>query len=97
MSEGSDKILEILVLGHKLRLRATDEEHYVRDVIRYFESKFEETKLRSPNASELVLLILTGLNIVDELFREQKKVKNQNEELEKKAKDLDIQLNKIGL
>jgi cell division protein ZapA len=69
--------VEVVILGQKYTIKGDAPEEYIRKLASYVDTRLKEVNSSVPNAMPVKALILTSLNIADELFRmktEQEKV-----------------------
>jgi cell division protein ZapA len=69
--------VEVIILGQKYTIKGDAPEEYIRKLASYVDSRLKEVNSSVPNVMPVKALILTSLNIADELFRmktEQEKV-----------------------
>ena len=62
--------VEVTILGTKYLIRSEDDEAYIRELAGYVNYKLEEFVAGRSGVPLQRLVILTALNIADELFRE---------------------------
>lgn len=80
MAESHKTSIPVKILNVDLRIKTDESEDYVRDVVRYVESKINEVIDTMSTSSPIKMAILAALNITDELFREKHKL---NEKLQR--------------
>ncbi len=68
--------LKVQMFGTSLTIQANEDIEHLQKIVHYLEETIKEVKLKLPNADPLKLIIISALNIVDELF----KAKNKNRE-----------------
>jgi len=69
--------VEVVILGQKYTIKGDAPEEYIRKLASYVDTRVKEVNSSVPNVMPVKALILTSLNIADELFRmktEQEKV-----------------------
>jgi cell division protein ZapA len=69
--------VEVIILGQKYTIKGDASEEYIRKLASYVDTRLKEVNSSVPNVMPVKALILTSLNIADELFRmktEQEKV-----------------------
>jgi len=69
--------VEVVILGQKYTIKGDAPEEYIRKLASYVDTRVKEVNSSAPNVMPVKALILTSLNIADELFRmktEQEKV-----------------------
>lgn len=69
--------VDIVILGQKYTIKGDAPEEYIRKLASYVDTRLKEVNSSLPNVMPVKALILTSLNIADELFRikiEQEKV-----------------------
>jgi cell division protein ZapA (FtsZ GTPase activity inhibitor) len=64
-----EEILHIRLLGTTLSIKSGTHPEYIKKVIRYYQTKLQETESISPLSDPVKLSILTSFNIIDELFK----------------------------
>ena len=72
----------VQLLGESFRIRGGSQEE-VEEIARFVEGKIEEIRTRNAALPLRSLLVLTGLNIAEELYRERK----EHEELKRSVED----------
>ncbi len=65
--------LKVDMLGTSFHIRANEDSAYLRAVLDYLREKVDEVKAEVGVADPLKIALLAGLNLVDELFKEQQK------------------------
>jgi cell division protein ZapA len=75
--------VEVYILGQKYTIKGDAPEEYIRKLASYVDAKLKEVNSSLPNMMPVKALILTSLNISDELFR----LKNEQEILAKVIED----------
>lgn len=81
----------VQLLGESFRIRGGSQEE-VEDLARFVEGKIEEIRSRNTALPLRSLLLLTGLNIAEELFRERKEHANLERSIEDQARRLRMSL-----
>ncbi len=81
----------VRLLGESFRIRGGSQEE-VEGLARYVEEKIEEIRSRNTALPLRSLLILTGLNIAEELFRERKEREDLARAVEEQARRLRVKL-----
>lgn len=81
----SSNIFEITILGQKIKIATDSDEEHIKTVVDFIEKKFEEVKGSIKGISTQSLLIMTLLNIADELIKLRKN----------RAKELDSVISKM--
>jgi len=61
--------VEVVILGQKYTIKGEAPEEYIRKLASYVDTKVKEVNNSIPNVMPVKALILTSLNIADELFR----------------------------
>lgn len=74
----------VQVAGQKIRLRGTEDETYIKSVAAYVEEKVEELQNKYPSLSTNNCMVMSALNIADELFQ-----------LRQQYADLDHRINEL--
>jgi cell division protein ZapA len=75
--------VEVYILGQKYTIKGDAPEEYIRKLAFYVDEKLREVNSSLPNMMPVKALILTSLNIADELFR----LKNEEEKLAQVIED----------
>ena len=75
--------VEVYILGQKYTIKGDAPEEYIRKLASYVDAKLKEVNSSLPNMMPVKALILTSLNIADELFR----LRNEQEKLAKVIED----------
>jgi len=75
--------VEVYILGQKYTIKGDAPEEYIRKLASYVDEKLREVNSSLPNMMPVKALILTSLNIADELFR----LKNEQEKLAQVIED----------
>lgn len=65
--------LKVDMLGTSFHIRANEDSAYLRGVLDYLREKVDEVRSEVGAADPLKIALLTGLNLVDELFKERHK------------------------
>ena len=75
--------VEVIILGQKYTIKGDAPEEYIRKLASYVDTRLKEVNSSIPNVMPVKALILTSLNLADELFR----IKNEQEKLTKVIED----------
>ena len=75
--------VEVIILGQKYTIKGDAPEEYIRNLASYVDIKLKEVNSSIPNMMPVKALILTSLNLADEIFR----MKNEQEKLTKVIED----------
>jgi cell division protein ZapA len=75
--------VEVIILGQKYTIKGDAPEEYIRKLASYVDTRLKEVNSSVPNVMPVKALILTSLNLADELFR----IKNEQEKLTKVIED----------
>ena len=75
--------VEVIILGQKYTIKGDAPEEYIKNLASYVDARLKEVNSSVPNVMPVKALILTSLNIADELFR----LKTQQEKLTKVIED----------
>ena len=75
--------VEVIILGQKYTIKGDAPEEYIRNLASYVDIKLQEVNSSIPNVMPVKALILTSLNLADEIFR----MKNEQEKLTKVIED----------
>ncbi len=94
MAESHKTSIPIKILNVDLKIKTDESEDYLRDVVRYVESKINEVIDTMSTSSPIKMAILAALNITDELFREKQKTNERLQRLcdliSQETDDLDL-------
>ncbi len=71
--------VEVQILGQSYSIKTDADEAHIRALAMYLDKKLKEIYSTSPNINPLKALIISALNITDELF----KIKMEQENLDK--------------
>ena len=74
-----DNKLKIDVLGTSFVIKSNENRKYLESIVSFYKLKINEARTTLPTNDPLKLSILTGLNIVDELFKQKKNNPSMNE------------------
>jgi len=75
--------VEVIILGQKYTIKGDAPEEYIKNLASYVDKRLKEVNSSVPNVMPVKALILTSLNIADELFR----LKTEQEKLAKVIED----------
>jgi cell division protein ZapA len=75
--------VEVIILGQKYTIKGDAPEEYIRKLASYVDTRLKEVNSSVPNVMPVKALILTSLNLADELFR----IRNEQEKLTKVIED----------
>lgn len=75
--------VEVIILGQKYTIKGDAPEEYIRKLATYVDTKLKEVNSSIPNVMPVKALILTSLNLADELFR----IKTEQEKLTRVIED----------
>jgi cell division protein ZapA len=75
--------VEVIILGQKYTIKGDAPEEYIRKLASYVDTKLKEVNSSIPNVMPVKALILTSLNLADELFR----IKTEQEKLTRVIED----------
>jgi cell division protein ZapA len=75
--------VEVVILGQKYTIKGDAPEEYIRKLASYVDTRLKEVNSSVPNVMPVKALILTSLNIADELFR----MKTEQERVTKVIED----------
>ncbi len=64
-----ERVIRVEILGQRYAIRSALDEHYVNELAAYVAEKLRAASDATPNSDILRLVILTALNLADELFR----------------------------
>jgi cell division protein ZapA len=85
---GTERLVEIKILGQTYTVKTDAEEDYIHEVARYVNEKMDEVLKKTKSVSTLNVAILTALNIADDLLKEKEKRRGLLQAVEIKSKDL---------
>lgn len=71
-----NKVFEINVLGYRLTISTDKDEEYVKELSSYLAKRIKEMKKGSKAVSNMDLLILTSLSLVDEIMEKEKNLES---------------------
>jgi cell division protein ZapA len=83
-----ERVVEIKVFGQIFSVKTDAEEAHIQAVAQYVNEKMEEVLKKTRSVSTLNVVILTALNIADDLLKEREQRKALLKEVEIKSKDL---------
>jgi len=75
--------VDVIILGQKYTIKGEAPEEYIKNLASYVDTRLKEVNSSVPNVMPVKALILTSLNIADELFR----LKTEQEKLTKVIED----------
>ncbi|MGC8926748.1 MAG: cell division protein ZapA [Myxococcota bacterium] len=82
---GTSNIFDITVLGQKLKIATDSDAEHINTVVNFVEKKFDEAKNSIKGINTQSLLIMTLLNVADELIKLRKN----------KAQEIDNMISKM--
>ncbi len=82
------KPVEVDVYGHKLALRPTGDETYVRELARYVDGQMQTIAQGLAQSTPVTVAILAAMNIADQLFQQERRRREGEEEIERRATGL---------
>ncbi len=74
-----DNKLKIDVLGTSFKIKSNENIEYLESIVSFYKLKIKEARNTFSTSDPLKLSILTGLNIVDELFKQKSNNPSINE------------------
>ncbi|OGW51999.1 MAG: hypothetical protein A2Y81_10190 [Nitrospirae bacterium RBG_13_43_8] len=77
--------VEVVILGQKYTIKGDATEEYIRKLASYVDTRLKEVNSSVPNVMPVKALILTSLNIADELFRMKTEQEKATKVIEDKA------------
>ena len=93
MSDGS--VISVEIHGLRYPIRSTLDPEYVARLAAYVDEKIRAAAEATPTSDSLRLVVLTALNIADELFRYRDVTDARNGELAERAGELERLLDRI--
>lgn len=74
----------IELFGRKIPIKTLDTEEHIRELVQYIESKMEEID-PDGRLPEMTVAILTMLNLGDDLFKEQQRLRDVRDKVQRKS------------
>lgn len=82
------KLVEVEIYGKKYRVKAENDESYIREVALFVDRKMKEVGKRAKTSPMLDLAILTAVNITHEYLQSRKEHKQRELFIDRKTRDL---------
>jgi cell division protein ZapA len=82
------KLVEVTIANSQFTIKTDADEAYIQGIARYLNGKIEEVQKKTKSVSTLNVIILSALNIADDLFREKNKERKYIKEVEDRSKSL---------
>lgn len=82
------KLVEVTIANSQFTIKTDADEAYIQDIARYLNGKIEEVQKKTKSVSTLNVIILSALNIADDLFRERNKERKYIRDVEDRSKNL---------
>ncbi len=80
--------MEVTIANSQFTIKTDADEAYIQDIARYLNGKIEEVQKKTKSVSTLNVIILSALNIADDLFRERNKERKYIRDVEDRSKNL---------
>ena len=84
----TDSVVEVQILGRKIRLAHDGNEEYVREIAEYVNDKMEKIQAEAKSTTTLNVAILTALDVADDFFKQVGRHREICEKLDKGCIDL---------
>ena len=85
-------VINIKILGEDYPIKATTDEKYLKNIVRFVDGKMTEVKRTLNIRDDKRVAILASLNIADDLFKQKRIYEQLVIELEERIKTLDTSL-----
>lgn len=82
------RLVEVTIANSQYTIKTDADEAYIQTIAKYLNSKIEEIQKKTKSVSTLNVIILSALNIADDLFRERNKERKYLKEIEGRSKKL---------
>jgi cell division protein ZapA (FtsZ GTPase activity inhibitor) len=77
-----DNKLQIDLLGISFKIKSNENKEYLENIVKIYKKRIEEAKKQFATTDSLKLSILTGLNLIDELYKQKNSYPSVNEYME---------------
>lgn len=74
-----DNKLQINLLGISFKIKSNENKEYLENIVNFYKQKIQEARTQFSTNDSLKLSILTGLNLIDELFKQKNNNPSVNE------------------
>jgi len=89
MGENKKNVVDVIINGIKISMISEENKEYLHEIADYINKKTDELdKNKKGGSSSQLMKLIVSVNIADELFRERKKIKDLEYELEKYIAEL---------
>ncbi len=82
------KLVEVTICNSQYTIKTDADEAYIQTIAKYLNSRIEEIQKKTKSVSTLNVIILSALNIADDLFRERNRKRTYLEEIEDRSRNL---------
>ncbi len=82
------KPIEVDVYGHKLALQPTGDEGYARELALYVDGHMQNVARGLTKSAPATVAILAAMNIADQLFQQERRRREGEAEIERRAEGL---------
>jgi cell division protein ZapA len=83
-----EQLVEVEIYGQKYKLKADNDESYIREIASYVDKKMRHIGKRASTGQLSKLAILTAINITHEYLQSKKESRQRELSIERKTKDL---------
>ncbi len=80
--------MEVTIGNSQYTIKTDADETYIQTLARYLNSRIEEVEKKTKSVSTLNVIILSALNIADDLFRERSKERRYLKDIENRSRNL---------
>lgn len=87
--------VEVYILGQKYTIKGEEDPEYIKHLADFVDAKLKEVCANTPNLTPLKAVIMTSLNITDELHKLKKEYNSVSEDIVKIGSKADTILNII--
>lgn len=82
------RLVEVTIGNSQYTIKTDADEAYIQTIARYLNSRIEEVEKKTKSVSTLNVIILSALNIADDLFRERSKERRYLKDIENRSRNL---------
>ena len=82
MQEDKKNVVDVIINGTKISMVSEENEQYLHDIADYINSKSNEISERGLTATSHLMKLIVSVNIADDFFKEKKKSKNLESQLD---------------
>lgn len=82
------RLVEVTIGNSQYTIKTDADETYIQTLARYLNSRIEEVEKKTKSVSTLNVIILSALNIADDLFRERSKERRYLKDIENRSRNL---------